>query len=99
MRVFVRNPETARLWGMPEMEYVDMSGLMPRMVRNVKVDNINVYYDEGLPLEDGKLIIRISAESFCNMKYRDIEISNIFVNGKRISKADIQTGILTERRI
>lgn len=43
--------------------------------------------------EDGKPIIRISAESFCNMKYRDIEISNIFVNGKRISKTDIQTDI------
>ncbi len=91
MNFLYRSPENRKLWGMPEMTEVNMSGLTPRMIRNVKINNINVYYDNGMPLENGKPIIPIRVKSFCDVKYHDIEISNIFVNGQKLTKSDAKT--------
>ena len=86
-----RDPETVKIWEMPEMPEFDMSGLTPRMIRDVRIDNIHVYYDEGMPLKNGKPIIPIKIQSFCDVQYQNIQIADLFVNGKKLSKSDAET--------
>lgn len=85
-----RTEECRRKWGIPPVEAViDSDGIQPRSVRDVICRNITVFYDEGLPLYNGKPIIRIYVKSFCeDAEFENIVVSNITVNGKKFTEND-----------
>lgn len=87
-----RTPETRKDWGIPEETEIDMTGLEPHMVRDVVCRNINIYYDSGLPLYKGKPPVRINIKSFFD-DYKNIDISNITVNGEKFDNDDFMSDI------
>lgn len=82
-----RTAENMKAWGIPPLdERLDLTGVRSRFTHHVTVDNIQVYYDEGLPLADGKPIIRMDVTNEPGTPpCEDISISNIFVNGQPFS--------------
>lgn len=72
-------------WGLPaSKDNVNLEGIKPRHVRDIKVENINVYYDEGVPLLDGKPNICIVVKNQEGTEeFENISIKNIYVNGKK----------------
>lgn len=85
-----RSEETRKVWGLPEIDPVDMSGLTPNLIHDVKCKNINVYYDDGLPWKDGKPIFPVVVGSDAyDVKFYNIEISDVKINGKKVSRDEI----------
>lgn len=83
-----RNPNNFAVWGVPETATYtpNLSGIESGGVHDVICRNIRVYYDEGLPLTDGKYNIPISVHSVLDgVKYRNIRISDIAANGTAIT--------------
>lgn len=78
-----RSEETMRVWGLPPLtDIIDLDGIRRRHILNVKVKNINVYYDKGLPLENGQPRLQIVVENAPDTeKFENIDISDIYVNG------------------
>jgi len=77
-----RTKENEIIWGVP-MEYktdADFSGVQNACVHDVTARDITVYYDEYLPLEDGKFKIPTVAYSFVegvkfyNLKAEDVRV-------------------------
>ena len=82
-----RTPEGMRDWGLPPLtDSIDLTGINSRNVHDVIIKNINVYYEENMPLKgiepDIKCIITVEegTDDFYN-----INISDISVNGQKIS--------------
>jgi hypothetical protein len=59
-------------------------------VTDIACKDITVYYDEGVPLIDGKPTITVT---LCNSRedtrFENIAIENIVCNGKRLGKEDV----------
>ncbi len=77
-----RTEENAVIWNLP-MQYltdVDFSGVENGGVHDVTVRDITVYYDDSLPLEDGKFNIKTVAYSclegvkFYNLNVEDVKV-------------------------
>ena len=57
---------------------------------NITVKNVNIFYDENIPLKDGKRDIRVYIASYLKgVDYYDISIENITVNGVKQSADDL----------
>ena len=91
--IFIRNspfrtPENLGVWGLPLMtDLIDLTGIKQRGIHDVLIKNINVYYDSGMPLVDGKPDIRYRIVSQADTEpFYNIEISDIFVNGEKLEK-------------
>lgn len=81
-----RTEETMRVWGIPPFEnLISLDGIKSRSVHDVRVKNINVYYDKALPLKDGKPDIKISVSNEPGTdEFYNIDISDICVNGEKM---------------
>ncbi len=83
-------PETCRIWRIPEEEGTQLVANGTRAVHDVTVRNIRVYYEEGLPLEDGRPMIRCALDGVEDKPpLYNIRIENITVNGVRMTAAEI----------
>lgn len=77
-----RTPENIKVWGLPPLKY-NLSDIKLRNIHDVKVKNVNVYYDKGLPLPNGEPDIRIiiqkeeGTEDFYNIDISDINVINL----------------------
>lgn len=89
-----RNPEDTALWGLPPLtDMIDLNGIQQRMVHDVTIKNVHVFYDEGMPLKDSKPIIvcEVFSEDDTDEFY-NISISGITVNnGGKIYDSAIWT--------
>ena len=64
------------------------------MVRDVECKNINVYYNQGIPVKDTKYNIPIHIYSVLDdVTFRNISISGITVNGEKVSLEDLKAEI------
>ena len=82
-----RTPECCEAWGLPPLtNKIDLTGIKQRSVHDITVNNINIYYDEAMPLNGSGPDIKciISSEEDTDDFY-NINISNITVNGKKIN--------------
>ena len=64
----------------------------PAWVSDVVCRDIAVYYDEGVPTQDGRPIIKINLLNVREnegARFENIRIENVSVNGKRLSKEDV----------
>lgn len=79
-----RTPGFMEAFGVTTLDdRIDLNGITPRNVHGVTVKNINVYYDNGLPLNNGNPDIKICIRAEENTeKFYDISINGITVNGK-----------------
>ncbi len=84
-----RSPEMVAAWGDPS-DYVDLTGIPQASVRHVVCRNIQVYYDEAIPLtEDGRYQVPIVVcSSVEGVRLADIRLENISVNGTPLSPAN-----------
>lgn len=68
----------------------DQIGERAYCVSDILCRNLSVYYDDGLPLREGKPLIRIR---LCNQRngavYENITVENVFCNGKKLDLEDI----------
>lgn len=78
-----RSPQNIELWGLPPLtDEIKLDGIKARNIHDVTVKNINVYYDNDLPLTDGKPEIKIDiwnevgTEPFENISISDINVIN-----------------------
>lgn len=70
-------------WGIGAMVDLDLTGVKEASVTDVSFKNINVYYDENLPLVGGEPNIKIEIKKDREeAEYSDINIENITVNGE-----------------
>ena len=79
-----RSEINERLWKIPQKGDYDKINAVGKygMVHNIAYRNINVFYEEGLSLDDGKPIILINFESsYDDYVYDEIEITHNVVNG------------------
>ena len=74
-----RTPECRELWGLPPMtDEIDLTGISTRSIHDVIVKNINVFYDENMPLDGTEPIIKCSisaaegTDDFYNINISDI---------------------------
>lgn len=84
-----RSEENERLWKIPRKgDYGKINAVGKHgAVHGIVYRNINVFYNEGLPLNDGKPIILINfASDYDNYVYDDIEVSDIVVNGVHLKR-------------
>lgn len=91
-----RTPEMKNAWGAfgGKPEELDISGVQCAGVHDVTVKNIRVYYDEAIPMVDGKYNARIEIKSHVEgVEYDNIHISGVSVNGKPVGEEDIVTAI------
>lgn len=59
-------------------------------ISDVVCKNLSVYYDEGIPLKDGKPIIKVGLKNLReDGNIENITIENIVCNGKRLGEEDI----------
>lgn len=76
-------PETTDIWGITLSDAPDMSGLVPHMIQDITVKNIHVHCDSELLRLFGKdLLLCHIKSSFEDVEYRNIKISEIFLNGE-----------------
>jgi len=93
-------------WKVPEKgAELDLTGVEEAGIKNIVVNNINIYYDERIPLKnianempyydirenekDGDRYAGIFIRSVVDgVRFRDISVSNITVNGERATKDD-----------
>lgn len=98
-----RNPECRAAWGIPEPDFIDMTGLTPNLIHDVQCRDITVYYDEGLPLQDGKPVIPVVVKSdYEDAQYYNIVLSNVRVNGQKWERSDfalIEENVLSMQMI
>ena len=68
---------------------LDLTGIRRAMNRDIVVRNVNVYYDERIPKVGGKYNAPIRVASiYPDIIHDNILISNITINGKRLTEAD-----------
>ncbi len=92
-----RNEDNKKLWGIPGADYESIGKAgCHGTAHDVIFKNINVYYDEALPKDNGKPIIKMCFYSFFpEIRYSDISVENVFVNGERLKKEDVKFEQLT----
>ncbi|MBR5446093.1 MAG: hypothetical protein IKV57_08215 [Clostridia bacterium] len=91
-----RNPANAAAWGIPLdlLAQIDLTGIRQGMVRDVVCRNIRVYYDEAIPLRDGKYNVPIYVHSCLGgIAFENIRISGITVNGTAVTKENAILGV------
>jgi len=84
-----RSEEAVKLWGLPSglMVDLDLEGIKCASVHDVEYRDINVYYDEKIPLKDGIFNVPIRIKSDLeDVEYYNISISGITVNGVKIDE-------------
>ncbi len=74
---------------------LDLTGIEPRTIHDITCRNLRVYYDEGVPMTpDGKYDIRILVKSYVEgVRFRNIALSDIFVNGVKMNPEDLSLAI------
>lgn len=83
-------PETCKTWGIPESEGEELAARGDRMVHDVTVQNIRVYYEDGLPLADGRPLIRCFIDGAEDKPpLYNIRIKHVAVNGVRMTAEEI----------
>ncbi len=87
----MRTPECCKLWNLPQItSFIDLTGVKQRNIHDVTVKNINVFYDEGLPLKDSMPDIKcIVLPADGTDEFHNINISDISVNGKKLHQLDV----------
>lgn len=71
---------------LPLTDKIDLTGIKQRSFHDITVNNINVYYDEDMPLNGSDPDIRCAISSSEDMDdFYNINISDISVNGKKIN--------------
>ena len=71
----------------------DRVGERSAWVTDVLFKDITVYYDEGMPLADGKPMLELYIENFRaeeGARFGNIRVENIVCNGKRIPEEEIR---------
>lgn len=83
-----RTPKCMEEWGLPPITgEINLEGIKMRNIHDIRVKNICVYYEEGIPLIKGKPDIRIRIENQDNKEaFKNIDITDIFVNGKMYTR-------------
>ena len=86
-----RTEECKQTWGLPDMtDGIDLYGIQRQGVHDVLVRNIQVSYDTGLPLKDGKPNVHLYVRSHIpETPYYNIQIENIVVSGRKAEKTDL----------
>lgn len=87
-----RNKDNESDWGIPYSDYEEIGKKGAHgTAHDITFTNINVYYDDALPRENGKPIVKMCFYSFFpEITYSDISIENITVNGERLKKEDVR---------
>lgn len=82
-------------WGVPLIPVeVDLTGIKEASVHDVTVRNITVYFDESIPLKDGKYPMAIVITSLVeNVSFHNIHLSHIRINGVEANLNNIVTEI------
>lgn len=76
------------------IDTIDFGTTPHGMVRDVKFNNINVYYDQGIPDAGTKYNIPIRIWSVLDdVTFRNISISGIKVNGEKVCMEDLKANI------
>ena len=66
---------------------IDLSGIEYGSVHDILVRNIKVYYDERIPLKDGKYNVPIEVYKVVpEIKFYNITLENITINGQRLTE-------------
>lgn len=79
-----RSPGSVELWGLPLLtDKICLDGIKTRSIHDVTVKNIHVYYDEGMPLKDGRPDIQIRIAPEEGTEFYNISVTDIFVNGEK----------------
>ena len=85
--ISVRNHDLRAIeaaWDLGKMAEIDLSGIKVSSVFDVVFKNLNVYYDEGLPLAGGEPDIKIIiVKDRKDAEYENITVENITVNGRK----------------
>lgn len=77
-----RNEETIRLWGIPALyPDIDLDGIDKASLHDFVAKNINVYSEADYPYDDFDIIVENQREG---SYVENIEISDVFINGKKI---------------
>lgn len=85
-----RNPGAMASWGLSEMAEFDLDGIKKYTIHDVKVKNINVFYDDKLLSEDGMPLIQMHIKSTVDgAEFYNFDISDIKVNGRVIPNEEI----------
>lgn len=86
-----RNEGNKRDWGIPDASYEEIGKEgCHGTAHDVTFTNINVYYGDDLPTENGKPMVKMCFCSyFPEITYSDISIDGVFLNGERIKKEDV----------
>lgn len=87
-----RNKDNESDWGIPYSDYEEIGKKGAHgTAHDITFTNINVYYDDALPRENGKPIVKMCFYSFFpEIIYSDVSIENITVNGERLKKEDVK---------
>lgn len=82
-------------WGVPQNTApIDLTGVKYACVHDVAVRNINVYYDEKIPKQDGKYNAPVYIDSLLDdVRFYNINVSNIKINGKKVTKDGIPVSV------
>ncbi len=76
---------------------LDLTGIEIGGVHDIICRDITVYYDERIPMRDGKLNVPIEIESSLEgVEFYNIEISNVVINGNPLTR---ENALLTTRNV
>ena len=82
-----KTPQGENTWGVSDLPAtpIDFTGIERSTVHDVVCRDISVFYDSEVPLTpEGKYNVRIRVESSVeDVRFRNITVSNVFVNGER----------------
>ncbi len=80
--------EALAVWGVPDtLGGLDLTGIRQQCVHGVTVDGVRVYYDERIPLTDGRPSVPIGVESQVpGATISDVHITDISVNGVPLTR-------------
>lgn len=85
-----RSPVNMKLWGLPPRPEIDMSDLSPKSVHDVKVNNINIFASDEMLADLKSPLLTVHIKSTADgIAFRNINISNIFLNGKPVNPDEI----------
>ena len=75
-------------WGLrPEHAPLNLEGISQACVHDVIIRNIKVYYDEKIPLADGRFNVPVVIDSSLEgVEFYNISVSDVTVNGVHLDK-------------
>lgn len=80
------------IWGIPlEMAPLDLTGIQKYTIHDITVKNINIYFDEEIPVNGDKYPIPLEITSmFDDVKHYNINISDVKINGKAVGAENFE---------